>query len=88
MQFHEANKTALTRNVGQYIWEGLSRGEGVLVIAAAESCQMFSRRLESLGADLPALLASRQLVLWDAEAILAEVMCGGQPDWGIFEERS
>lgn len=85
MQLYEADETALTRNVGEYLWAGLRRGEGVLLIATSEHRQMFSRHLASLGAELPNLLSSRQFVLWDAHETLAEFMVSGQPDWQLFE---
>jgi hypothetical protein len=86
VQLYEADETALTKNVGRFLWEGLRRGEGVLVIATPEHCRMFSRRLEFLGAALPSLLSRRQLVFWDAQETLAEFTVDGQPDWHLFEK--
>jgi hypothetical protein len=86
VQLYDADEAALTRNVGRYLWEGLRRGEGVLVIATPEHRALFSGQLSHLGADLPALVGSRQLVFWDARETLAQFMIAGQPDWPGFEQ--
>jgi hypothetical protein len=85
VQLYEADEVALTKNVGLYLWEGLRRGEGAVVIVTPEHRELFSRHLDHLGADLPALLGSRQLVFWDAQQTLAQFMDAGQPDWRSFE---
>ena len=85
VQLYEADEAALARNVGHYLWEGLRRGDGVIVIVTPEHRELFGRHLDNLGADLPALLGSRQLVFWDAHQTLAEFMVAGQPDWQRFE---
>jgi hypothetical protein len=85
VQLYEADETALSRNVGHYLWEGLRRGEGVLVIATPEHRELFSGHLSSLGADIPALTGSSQLLFLDAQDTLSLFMRGGQPDWLPFE---
>ena len=85
VQLYNTEEAALKLNVGHYLWEGLRRGEGSLLIATPEHRQIFSRQLELLGAGIPELLSTRQLVLWDVNDTLAELMVGGQPDWSLFE---
>jgi hypothetical protein len=85
VQLYEANEVALTKNVGYYLWEGLRHGEGVLVIATPEHQELFSKHLDHLGADLPELLGSKQLIFWDAKHTLSQFMVAGQPDWLRFE---
>ena len=51
----------------------------------AQHRQLFSGYLDHLGADLPALLGSQQLVFLDAHDTLEQFMVGGQPDWHLFE---
>jgi hypothetical protein len=85
VQLYEADEDALTANVGFYLWEGLRRGEGALVIVTPEHRELFAKHLTSLGADLTALMANGQLVFRDAPQTLAEFMVGGQPDWIRFE---
>jgi hypothetical protein len=86
VQLFEADEGALARNVGKYLWEGLRRGDGVLIVVTPEHQDLFSRHLDQLGAHLPTLLTSRQLVLVDAQQTLAQFMVGGQPDWLRFEK--
>src|ERR1700722_4943742 len=85
VQLYKADESNLSKNVGHYVWEGLRRGDGVLLITTAGHRELFSERLESLGADLPALLAGRRLVFLNAEQTMAQFMVGGQPDWERFE---
>jgi hypothetical protein len=86
VQLYEADEAALTKNVGRYLWEGLRRGDGVLVIVAPEHRQLFSAHLDHLGADVPALLNTCQLVFCDARQTLAQFMVEGRPDWQRFEK--
>ncbi|MDQ2948181.1 MAG: MEDS domain-containing protein [Acidobacteriota bacterium] len=76
----------LTNNVGRYLWEGLRRGEGVMVIVTPEHRELFSDRLADLGANLPVLLETGQLIFHDANQTLAQFMVAGQPDWQRFEK--
>jgi hypothetical protein len=85
VQLYESDEAALTANVARYLWEGLRRGEGTLVIVTPEHEQLFTRYLMDLGADVPSLIASRQLLFCDAQATLAKFMVNGQPEWARFE---
>jgi hypothetical protein len=85
VQLYEADESSLTENVGRYLWEGLRRGDGALVIATPEHRELFCRHLDGLGADLATLLGKQQLVLWDAQQTLSQFMVAGQPDWHLFE---
>jgi hypothetical protein len=85
VQLYQADESSLSKNVGHYIWEGLRRGDGVLLITTSDHHELFAGQLERMGADLPALQASRQLTFLDAEATMAQFMVGGQPDWERFE---
>ena len=42
---YEADEAALTHNVGQYLWEGIRQGDGVLVIAMPEHQELFRGHL-------------------------------------------
>jgi hypothetical protein len=86
VQLYEADEEALARNVGHYLWEGLRRGGGVVIVVTPEHRELFSRHLTQLGADLPALLESRQMVILDAQRTMAEFMVDGQPDWPRFQK--
>lgn len=86
VQLYEADEAALTKNVGHYIWEGLRRGEGVLVIVTLEHRDLFLEHLTRLGANVSELLSNGQLVVCDARHTLAQFMIDGQPDWERFEK--
>lgn len=86
VQLYAADDSALINNAGRYLWEGLRRGEGILVVATAEHQESFSRYLGRLGADVPGSLANGQLVFLDAHHALAGFMTSGQPDWVQFEK--
>ena len=85
MQLYEADETSLTGNVARYLWEGLSRGEGALVIVTPEHEQLFTHCLLDLGADVESLIAARQLLFRIAQDTLAKFMVNGQPEWAHFE---
>jgi hypothetical protein len=63
----------------------LKRGDGLLVVAAAQHRELFSRRLSELGADHEQAVRMRQLVFLDAYETLAAFMRDGQPEWELFE---
>jgi KaiC/GvpD/RAD55 family RecA-like ATPase len=86
VQLYDAGETGLADNVGHYLWEGLKRGEGVLLVVTPEHQTLLSRFLDHVGADLATLLDSRQLVFWDARRTLSRFMVDGQPDWRLFEK--
>ncbi len=86
VQMYSADDTALVKNAGRYLWEGLRRGEGAIVIAAAEHQQSFSHHLSTLGADVQQSVDDGQLVFLDAHQTLASFMRAGQPDWIEFEK--
>ncbi len=85
VQVYESDESGLARNVCLYIWKGLQLGDGILLVTTPEHTQLFSTGLEKLGADVPALLAARQLVFFDAQQTMAKFMVSGQPDWERFE---
>ena len=79
------NNQALIRNVSRYLWEGLKRGDGLLVIATEKHREAFFRELQELDTDADAAVRDGRLVLLDAEETLAGFMVEGQPDWTRFE---
>jgi len=85
VQLYDADEEALTENVGHYLWQGLWRGDGVLLIATSEHRELFCRHLDHLGADLSALFRSRQFVCWDAQQTLVQFITDRQPNWASFE---
>jgi KaiC/GvpD/RAD55 family RecA-like ATPase len=85
VQLYEADEAALTRNVASYIWQGLRRGEGVLIIATPEHRDCFTRHLTGFGANVSQALNTEQLIMLDARETLGQFLIAGQPDWERFE---
>jgi hypothetical protein len=86
VQFYDrADETALTSNVGQYLADGVNRGDGVLIITTPEHRNLFFRKLESLGIDPSAALKDGQLLALDAQETLSRFFMSGWPDWNRFE---
>src|SRR5713226_1937144 len=84
-QFYEADEQVLVANVGHYLWEGLKRGDGLLVMATAHHREAFGQQLSGTGADPDTAVREGRLVFLDAQETLARFMIDGQPDWGRFE---
>src|SRR5438105_2779576 len=84
VQFYKADEPLLNRNVGQFLWEGLLRGDGMLVIATPQRRDSLAGQLTRLGTDVAIALRERQLAMLDAHQVLARVMIGGEPDWQCF----
>lgn len=85
VQLYQVDETALARNVGRYVGEGLRQGDGVLLIVTPEHQELFSGQFSRLDIDVSAAVRDRQLIFCDARQTLAEFMIGGQPDWEQFE---
>src|SRR6202035_3562291 len=84
VQFYKADEPLLNRNVGQYLWEGLLRGDGLLVIATPERRESLAGHLRRMGADVETAVRERQLAMLDAQATLARCMAAGEPDDRAF----
>jgi hypothetical protein len=85
IQLYEADGRQLVRNVGDYLHQGLLRGDGLLAIASRRHRELFLQRLDDLGADPRAAIASGQLTMLDAAETLSHFMSGGKLDWERFE---
>jgi hypothetical protein len=84
VQFYKADEPQLNRNVGRFLWEGLLRGDGLLVVATAQRRLSLTDYLRRLGADVTMALGERQLIMLDADETLARFMVDGVPDLDLF----
>jgi hypothetical protein len=82
-QLHRRS-AALTSAVGQFVATGLRRGNGVVVIGSALHTEELFDRLVERRVDVGSFLRCGQLVVRDAEAMLATIMRGGMPDGDAF----
>ena len=84
VQLYEGDEQRLTRNVCNYLWEGLKRGEGLVVISTPEHRDEFMRQLQVWGDPDEAVQAGR-LILLDAQQTLDRFVVEGQPNWERFQ---
>ncbi|MDP9169422.1 MAG: MEDS domain-containing protein [Acidobacteriota bacterium] len=85
VQFYGADDRVLTRNVSQYLAEGLRRNDRVLVVASAERAQGFIRQLDALQASPHKAIEEGRLAVHDALTLLNTFMVGDRPDWNRFD---
>jgi hypothetical protein len=79
VQLYGSDESGLTKRVGQYLVEGLRRGDGTLVIATPSHRANFFQEISSLGSEPEAVL------FLDAQETLSQFMVRGQPNWHLFE---
>lgn len=85
VQFYKADEPMLNRNVGQFLWDGFLRGDGLVVIATPARRECLAGHLAWLGADVSVAVKQRQLVMVDAQEMLDRLMVDGEPDWHRFQ---
>src|SRR6266566_211343 len=86
VQFYKADEPLLNRNVGNFLWEGLLRGDGLLVIATRQRRESLSSHLGRLGADVALARREGQLAMLDAHEVLTRFMVNGQPEGDRFQD--
>jgi hypothetical protein len=75
----------LTRSVGNYISEGLTRGEIGLILATRKHIQEFLQHLTNAGYNPTDLQGQGQLVVLDAQEMLVRFMIEGKPNARLFD---
>lgn len=85
VQFYKADEPSLNRNVASFLWDGLLRGDGLVVIAAQQRRESLASHLTRLGADVVLARREGQLAMLDAQETLDRFMVDGQPDWDRFQ---
>ena len=84
LQLYGSNDPSLIRNVTRYLREGLTRGDGLLVIATSPHRASLTRVLSEERRYSRAVLTGR-LVFLDAEMTLSRFMVQGEPDRDRFD---
>jgi len=85
VQIYENNEIFI-HTLQEFVVGGLRTGDCVILIATAEHLQALRDRLQDHELDLPAVLASQQLLLLNAEETLAKFMRNGWPDETLFNK--
>ncbi len=83
VQFY-ADRRFLAARVAEFVREGLTGGEGVLLLAAGSNTAAILRALARLGAEPARQLAAGRLLVGDARELLAEIRAEGRPDHARF----
>jgi hypothetical protein len=85
-QLYGDDDQLLARNVSRYLSEGLTRQDGLVVVATPEHTQAIARHLTEESA-APTLEAERtgRLVFLDAHGTLQRLLRDGHPDKALFE---
>ena len=86
VQLYGRDDQLLTRHVGQYLAEGLRRGEGVLLIATPAHTQAIVRSLGEEDARLAASAADGRFLALEAAPTLSRIMVDGEPCRARFDE--
>ncbi|HXH74332.1 MAG TPA: MEDS domain-containing protein [Bacteriovoracaceae bacterium] len=69
----------LTDLVCDYVVPGISRGDGIIIIATQTNRKAFEAALENRSIDVTMAKAAGQVLLLDAEETLRKIMSGGMP---------
>jgi hypothetical protein len=76
---------SLAEGVADFLREGSSRGQTLLVVARPHAWGAISERLTALGVNVPEGIASGRLVALDAATTLASFSCNGWPRADLFD---
>lgn len=84
---HFFDKTdSLEQAFCHYAIPGISRGEGIIVLATEEHSQAFQSALSNRSIDVARVISRGQLVIIDAQEMLAKIMKDNKPDKSSFED--
>jgi hypothetical protein len=88
-QFHAVrfyqDRESLARIVGRFLGEGFVAGSPAVVIATPEHRDAIGRALAAQSFDVDRLEATGELIVVDADRVLAAFMVDGMPERGLFE---
>lgn len=79
-----SHETVLIESLRMFTTHGLLRGEAVLLVLTPSHRQVLLQHLKAEGVDLDGLQRAGQLLLLDAEELLASFMLGRMPDATLF----
>src|SRR5690348_17332725 len=85
VQFYESD-AFLCDSVSGFVAGALQVGQNAVIIATEAHRSEISRRLESLGIDLPRALSQSQYISLDAAETLSKFMANGAPDPARFNQ--
>lgn len=77
-------ETSFLNTLANFVGDGLSKGEGVIVILTALHCQELETRLQDMGFNLKVAQSQDQLILLDADETLSKFMVDDWPNEEAF----
>lgn len=80
-----ADDATLVESLAGFICAGLTKGEGVIVLATPAHLCAAAERCAAQGIDLPAAALADQYVAMDAAAVLSRFMTDRKPDEYLFD---
>ncbi|MFL5514808.1 MAG: MEDS domain-containing protein [Gemmatimonadales bacterium] len=86
VQLYGNDDQLLMENVILYLLEGLTRGDGLLVIGTPSHREAIIRHMSRENVGTAAAIGAGRLVLLDAAETLDRFMVNGEPDWPLFEQ--
>lgn len=81
-----SHETVLVESLRMFTTHGLLRGEAVLLVLTPSHRQVLLQHLQKEGVDVDGLQRAGQLLLLDAEKLLASFMRGRMPDGTLFNK--
>lgn len=85
LHFYESSE-ALAEAVCSYVVPGITRGDGIILIAQKKNLKLFQKLLENRAIDVTKARAFGQILLIDAHETLDRFMIKGLPDTEKFYE--
>ena len=71
--------------IAEFLTEGYRKGDGLLLVISSQNWERVAARLRDAGVPVDAALASGDLMVHDARAILEGCLRNGRPDHALFE---
>lgn len=86
VQLYDQDRLPLAQNVATYIFEGLKRGEGAVIIGTPEHRAIFHEELRKRDIDAGLPVMESGLLFLDAHETLPLFLVDGEPDEARFRE--
>lgn len=82
-QFYQ-NESMLMESLASFVVPGLTRGDGVVIVATKENVKAFKEFLERRQIDVTRVISNEQLLILDAHETLSMFIVDGLPDRALF----
>ena len=83
--FYE-DSPSLARTVARFVGEGLTASQAAVIVATARHGASIRDQLTALGVNVPERIAQGELLMFDADEVLQQLMVGDQPDAERFAD--